>query len=277
MEKRRTRFASQPAGGRPAAGAGGAAAFQALAAALQGDRQASDRLAQRALALLPEYSPFFHSCMRLVAGMNALFAGQDAAAVMALHDTIVFGDAAGDVMNAVLARCYLAQLLILQGRLHAAFALYQRAAAASGDEPISGLPLLGLGLLYYDWNDLAHADASITAGLERVAAWSELPVAQGTLLLARIKRLRQAEAAAESLEQRAEALALHAVGMAPVQRALALYLLRHALWEGALAAAEYPAARAGLPTAYQARLLPVLERYGVHLPLIHISEPTRPY
>ncbi|MFO7633859.1 MAG: hypothetical protein R6W76_15045, partial [Caldilinea sp.] len=226
--------------------AGAAAAFQALAATLRGDKLTSDRLAQRALALLPEHSPFFRSCVSLVSGVNSLFAGEDRAAMNALHDTILLSDPDGDVMNAAMARCYLGQLCILQGRLNDAHGLYEQALAESQYEPIGGLPLLGLGLLQYDWNDLAQADMLITSGLERVREWSELPVAQGALLLARIKTLMGDSASAHKLERCTESMLAHCPDMAPVYRALQLYLMHYALWKNDLSAAEYYADNAGL-------------------------------
>lgn len=224
---------------------GAAAAFQALAATLHGQNQTSNRLLQRALTLLPEHSPFFRGCVNLVSGMNHLFAGNDAAAVDALQQTIQLADAAGDQMNAVLARCYLAQLWILRGQMTAAATLYE-AAARNKEEPVNGLALLGLGLVHYDWNDLMHAERLLTSGLDQVAAWSEIPLAQGALQLARIKVLTGDDAAAQALVQRAEALTARCIDMPPVHRALELYLMRHALWLGDLDAAEYHAAGAGL-------------------------------
>ena len=238
----RAAFAAHPGGGA----GGGAATFQAMLATFQGENQVSDRLARHALSLLPAQSPFFRSCVSLVTGMNHLFAGNDAAGEAALQETILLSDPAGDVMNAVLARCYLAELYTLRGRLRAAQMLYEQALAQSRDEPIGGLALMGLALLYYDWNDLERADALGATGLERVAAWSDLPVAQGALLQARIKHLTGERAAATQLERRVDAALSSHAEMTPVHRSLRLYQMRHALWKGDLTAADLCAAAAGL-------------------------------
>ncbi len=238
----RAAFAAHPGGGA----GGGAAAFQAMLATFQGENQASDRLARRALSLLPAQSPFFRSCVSLVTGMNHLFAGNDMAGEAALQETVLLSDPAGDIMNAVLARCYLAELYMLRGRLRGAQMLYEQALAQSRDEPIGGLALMGLALLYYDWNDLARADALGTTGLERVAAWSDLPVAQGALLLARIKHLTGERAAAVLLERRVDAALSSHAELTPVHRSLRLYQMRYALWKGDLTAADLCAAAAGL-------------------------------
>lgn len=227
--------------------AGAAVAFQALAATLHGHNRTSDLLAHRALALLPVQSPFFRNCVTLVTGMNQLFAGHDDAATVALHDAIVQGERNGDLLNVVLARCYLAQLAIIQGRMQAAVILYEEAATQSKDEPISGLAHLGLALVHYDWNNLTRAALLLETGLRRVAAWSEMPEVQGMLLLARVQRLLGDLDAAHMLEHRAAAGALLVTHMAPVQRALLLYLMRHAAWQGNRAAVEFYAAKAGLP------------------------------
>lgn len=235
-------FAAHPGGGA----GGGAVTFQAMLATFQGQSQASDRLAQRALALLPEQSPFFRSCVSLVTGMNHLFAGEDAAAEVALHETIASSDPAGDVMNAVLSRCYLAELNTLRGRLRTAQMLYEQALVQSREEPIGGLALMGLGRLYYDWNDLERAGALLTTGLEKIAAWSDLPVAQGALLLARVKHLMGDGEAAGQLEHRVDvALAGHEE-LTPVHRSLRLYRMRYALWRGDLPTADLHATVAGL-------------------------------
>ena len=238
----RAAFAAHPGGGA----GGGAVTFQAMLATFQGQSQASDRLAQRALALLPEQSPFFRSCVSLVTGMNHLFAGEDAAAEVALHETIASSDPAGDVMNAVLSRCYLAELNTLRGRLRTAQMLYEQALVQSREEPIGGLALMGLGRLYYDWNDLERAGALLTTGLEKIAAWSDLPVAQGALLLARVKHLMGDGEAAGQLEHRVDvALAGHEE-LTPVHRSLRLYRMRYALWRGDLPTADLHATVAGL-------------------------------
>lgn len=238
----RAAFVAHPAGGA----GGGAVTFQAMLATFQGQSQASDRLAQRALALLPEQSPFFRSCVSLVTGMNHLFAGADAAAEVALYETVASSDPAGDVMNAVLSRCYLAELNTLRGRLRTAQMLYEQALVQSRDEPIGGLALMGLGRLYYDWNDLARAGALLTTGLEKVAAWSDLPLAQGALLLARVKHLTGDGEAASQLVHRVDvALAGHEE-LTPVHRSLRLYRMRYALWRGDLLTADLHAAVAGL-------------------------------
>ena len=238
----RAAFAAHPVGGT----GGGAAAFQAMLATLQGQRQTSDRLAQRALSLLPEQSPFFRSCVSLVTGMNHLFSGNDTAAEAALHETIASSDPSGDIMNAVLSRCYLAELNLLRGRLRTTQMLYEQALMRSQEEPIGGLALMGLGRLYYDWNDLVRAEALLTTGLEKVSDWNDRPVTQGTLLLARIKYLTGERAAALQLEQRVDAtLASHAE-MTMVHRSLRLYRMRHALWRGDLPTADLHAALAGI-------------------------------
>ena len=234
-------------GKHPTGGTGGAAsAFQALLATLQGKNQDSDRLAHRALALLPGHSPFFRGCVSLIAGMNQLFAGEDAAATASLHETIQLADSGGDIMNAVLARCYLGELRILQGRLHTARELYEQALADGKDEPIGGLPLMGLGLLHYDWNNLAHADALTSSALERIAAWSELPIAQGALILARIKELTGDPDSARELERGIDEVAMRCTSMTPLHRSIHLYRMRHALWKQDLARAEHHAELAGL-------------------------------
>ncbi len=238
----RAAFAAHPAGGT----GGGAAAFQAMLATLQGQSQTSDRLAQRALALLPEQSPFFRSCISLVTGMNHLFAGDDPAAEAALHETIASSDPAGDIMNAVLSRCYLAELNILRGRPRTAQMLYEQALTQSRREPIGGLALMGLGRLYYDWNDLARAGALLSAGLEQVSAWSDRLVVQGVLLLARVEHLAGEREAALRLEQRVDALLASHVEMTPVHRSLRLYRMRHALWQGDVPTADLHAALAGI-------------------------------
>ena len=234
-------------GRHPTGESGGAATmFQALLATLQGENRVSNRLAQRALALLPDHSPFFRGCIKLIAGMNQLYAGEDATARTSLYNTILLADSGGDIMNAVLARCYLGELSILQGRLQAAHMLYEQALADSENEPIGGLPLMGLGLLHYDWNNLVYADELTSRALERIAAWSELPIAQGALILARIKELTGDPDAARELEMRIDEVAMRCTGMTQIHRSIHLYRMRHALWKRDLATAEYHAGLAGL-------------------------------
>jgi LuxR family maltose regulon positive regulatory protein len=166
----------------------------------RGDLSRCIVLAQQALALLPE----------------AARIPRTAAAAFAAHAFMVTGDvrpaserqvaavvpaarAAGNRFVVLRGLTLMAQLQILQGRLHAAAATYRQAAQLA-PEP-GGLQRLigsaayyfGLGDLHREWNDLAAAEEYLAGGMERILA-DVTPNAQyfelGSIALARLQHAR---------------------------------------------------------------------------------------
>jgi LuxR family maltose regulon positive regulatory protein len=166
--------------------------FRAVIAAYQGDTRQSAALSQRALELLPEGSLFLRSLVAGILGLSHLYSGDIVAATQALDEAARTSQQAGNLMNAVLALCHLAELSTLQGRLYAAKARYEQARELAVDGhgrplPIAGMALIGLGQLLLEWNDLEAATRHLMEGTELTRKWGEAGAIRGYVYLARAK------------------------------------------------------------------------------------------
>jgi LuxR family maltose regulon positive regulatory protein len=172
--------------------AGYVAMVRALIAAYQVDAHRSVELSQRALDLLPEDNLFSRSNIAGYLGLAHLCSGDIEAAEQALGESIRMAKEAGNLTAAVLARCHLAEVRIVQGRLFDAQSFYRHALELSADGngrplPVAGLALMGLGWLLYQWNDLEDASRSLAEGIDLVHRWSETGASQGYRTLAYVK------------------------------------------------------------------------------------------
>ena len=148
------------------------ACLQTYLAQIKSDIPQVIELAQRALALLEEEDP--HG-LRGAALSNLASAQMDIgdipAATRTLRELARLGQAGGHPISAVSALSNLAWLEHLQGKAREAIALCQQALGLCVDARGNPLPLAGqarvaLGLIYYDLNELAHAQEHLVQGLE---------------------------------------------------------------------------------------------------------------
>jgi LuxR family maltose regulon positive regulatory protein len=104
----------------------------------------------------------------LFLGHAHFYAGNTDKAEQVLIDTVHTTQAIGHYSACLNARHYLAQLRVLQGRLHEASEIYEQATLFAGEQgtPIySGTEYAGLGDLKREWNQLEAAAAEIQRGL----------------------------------------------------------------------------------------------------------------
>ncbi|UCH10166.1 MAG: LuxR family transcriptional regulator [Fidelibacterota bacterium] len=170
---------------------GAVSLFRAMVMAYQGERDQSAALANQALELLPDVNLFFRSMAAGILGLNAFYSGDVAAATEALEKAAHISEQAGNLMNAVLAICHLAEVAWIQGQLHHAKALYLRALSLGTDKhgqrrPIAGIALIGLGGLKLERNDLGSAKQQTGEGIELAKKWGNIGALNGHLTLARI-------------------------------------------------------------------------------------------
>jgi len=170
---------------------GAVSLFRSIVTAYQGDRRQSAELAHQALELLPEENLFFRSMAAGIIGLNTFYSGDLKAATQALEYAARISEQAGNLMNAVLAVCHLAELAWLQGQLRQAEALYLRALKLGTDEqgrlrPIAGIALIGQGGLQWERNDLTSASRKVAEGIKLTKKWGETGAITGHLNLARI-------------------------------------------------------------------------------------------
>jgi LuxR family maltose regulon positive regulatory protein len=206
--------------------AGEVTAFRALIAAYRGEREQSSELSRKALELLPDDSLFFRSFVAGFLGLAHLYSGDVEPATRAFEEAVRVSRKTGNLTISVLARCHLAELAMLQGRLHEAKELYRQALeVASSDRgelrPIAGVALIGLGRLAVEWYDLDAAARYLTEGIERVERWGEAGAISGHASLARVRQAKgdeqgalEAIRAARRLAERFDAMEVDDVSVA---------------------------------------------------------------
>jgi LuxR family maltose regulon positive regulatory protein len=185
---------------------GQVAVFRALIAVYQGDSGRSVEWAQRALELLPEDSLFLKSLVVGLLSLNYMYSGDFEAARQALYEAARVSREAGNLLNTVLATCHLAEVSIVEGRLHEARAFYDQALELAVDgqgrpRPIAGMALMGLGALLQEWNDLEGAARRLEEGIQLTKQWGEAGAIQGYLYLALVRQAQGDRAGAHEAVQ----------------------------------------------------------------------------
>jgi LuxR family maltose regulon positive regulatory protein len=216
--------------------------FHALVAALQGQTRESAALAQQALERLPETSLFLRSLVVGILGLARLHSGDIAAASQTLEEAARVSRQAGNVMNAVLALCHLAELCYLSGRLHEARARYEEALALAVDRqgrplPVAGMALIGLGQLWIEWNDLETAVRQLEEGLELISKWGEAGMSRGYTYLARARQALGDQEGACAAIRKAQQLAVRFDATQTDDITVALYQAQLSLAQGDVEAA----------------------------------------
>jgi LuxR family maltose regulon positive regulatory protein len=194
------------------AAAGAMAAFRALVAIFQADERQSAERVRLALELLPEESLFLRTLVAGFLSLNYFLCPDVATARQALEEAARIGEQAGNLMMTVLAQCHLAELSLMQGRLHEARASYEQALDLATDEqgkrqPIAGMPLMGLGYLFWEWNDLESASHHAMEGIELTRMWAEMASMQGYIPLAYVRQAQGDMGGARQAIQKARQLA----------------------------------------------------------------------
>ncbi len=186
--------------------------LQSMIAAYQGETEQSAALSRQALQTLPPDSLFLRSLAAGLYGLAQLYGGEIKAATQALNEALKISQQVGNRLNAVLALSHLAELALLQGRLHQAQGLYQQALDQATDDrgralPIAGLALIGLGQLAYEWDELETAEQQISQGIELIKQAQKPGAIRGYIYLARLKQARGDKTGAHEAMQRAQRLA----------------------------------------------------------------------
>jgi LuxR family maltose regulon positive regulatory protein len=192
--------------------AGHVAAFRALIAAYRGDMRACAELSQQALELLPKESLFFRSFVTGYLGLASLYGGDVRTATSAFSVAASESRRVGNLMNAVLALCHLAELSALQGQLRRARHYCDQALESAVDaqgrrQPIAGLALIGVGRLLAEQNELDAAQRYLLDGIELINRWGEAGAISGYIVLAQVRQAKGDAAGAREAMQKAQRLA----------------------------------------------------------------------
>ncbi len=163
-------------------------------ARFRGDTSSAIGLSQQALERLPAGRHLLRGVALLNLGHAYLLQGNGGAANEALIEAAVVGRAVAHHAAYLSALHYLAQLHVLQGRLHQAAASYrqaQQSLAEYNEQSFSGVERIGMGDLLREWNDLEAASREIHEGLQLAESGGDFTfVRDGYIAGARVEQAR---------------------------------------------------------------------------------------
>jgi len=198
----------------PDAASGQTDAVRAVIAVSQGRIDAVPALTERALETLTEDDGFWYSVAQWLRDVLQVSGddphAEDAAPLRRLVRTQLDSQ---NVLLAVIGLSNLGELRFKQGRLREAEEVFTRALDRATDVggqrlPIAGEPLIWLGELARERNDLPAAEGYLVEGIERVCEWGPVAAMDGYLALARLRHAQgDAAGAIEAIEE-AERLAV---------------------------------------------------------------------
>jgi LuxR family maltose regulon positive regulatory protein len=189
------------------------APMRALIAMFQGRVPDALELSRRALEELPDDDLFLRSVAAWSLSLSRLAEGDLAAGRKALEELVVMSQEMGNVVVAAMALCSLAAFHKRQGRLREAKALYERALELATDDrghrlPVVSEPLMGLGEIWREWNELELAARNITEGIEWTKQWAETSALDGYMSLARLEQAKGDVDSAHEAIRKAQQLAV---------------------------------------------------------------------
>ncbi len=189
------------------------APLRALLALYRGQIPRAAELSSQALERLSEDDLFLRNLATWILGLSHLVDGDLAASTHALDQVARMSHRAGNVMIAVMVLCNIAELRMQQGRLYQAKDIYQQALEWATDEqghllPIAGEALMGLGRLFYQWNDLEAAARYLIEGIELTGRWGEAGAMDGYISQAYVRQAQGDVDGAREAIQKAQQLAL---------------------------------------------------------------------
>ena len=168
------------------------AGLQALLALFQGNISRVGELSEIALEKLAPEHAYLRGFAQWLSGLARLLSGEWEAGHQDLDQLVRLSKATGNVMLAVMVMCNLAEIFVIQGKLHKASATYHQALRIAVDKqgkplPIAGEAWIGLGEIHREWNDLEIAENSLLRGIEESQKWSETGIFEGYIFLAYVK------------------------------------------------------------------------------------------
>jgi len=193
-----------------------AATLRAYVAIFRGQTPRAVELSRQALEQLPEDELLLRSLANWDLGTSYLMSGDMKAGIRVLGEAIKMSQESGNAMVSVMTLCNMAELQMSQGQLEEAREGFQRALelARDGSEdqgrllPIAGMPLICLGELWRERNDLEAATRYLTEGIELIGRWGEVGAMDGYIALARVKQAQGDPQAANEMLEKARQLAV---------------------------------------------------------------------
>ncbi len=149
-------------------------AIRALIAVLRGDTPGAIQLARQALDSLPADDLFLRGLVALNLGLAYDAQGDMAPASLAYSQAQAIGQASGNDLVSLMSESQLADIKLLQSKLHEAAAMYRQIiqSAESGKQlSIATMAYISMGRLLYEWGDLDAATRHLTTAIELSQQW----------------------------------------------------------------------------------------------------------
>ncbi len=133
----------------------------------QGERTQAFAATRRALDLLPEDEKYWRGICLLHVAVDEFLAGRLIAAQQAVLEARALCQATGQPYGVRAATHILADIWVLQGKLHQAPPLYRQVMAEAGDDLADySQSLVALAVLSLEWNDLKTAQQQIEQAID---------------------------------------------------------------------------------------------------------------
>jgi LuxR family transcriptional regulator, maltose regulon positive regulatory protein len=189
-------------------------AIRAFIARFKESYQHTIDISHEALQYLPEKDLTVRSALLANLGITYLKTGDMDSAQRYLQECSMIGIQPESNLYATLTSIsYLAEIQINQGNLHEAANIFQKAIQLGNERgwghplPATGYAYVGLGQLFYEWNDLNKALSYVVEGIKLGEQTKENTILlKGHLLLARLRQAQGDSRAARELIKRAEAI-----------------------------------------------------------------------
>lgn len=183
----------------------------AMLASMQGNIPAGLQQTQAALDIMPPDSILFRSILVDNLGILHLLHGNDRQALEAFQEAYEIGRKTENALIAVGALSNTAGLYLARGKLCDAKHHFERALKESKFSPdrylpIASKPMIGLGDLLREQNDIENAEAYLTRGIELAQLYGEIGSIMGYLSLARIREAQYNLEAADKIMEEAQRL-----------------------------------------------------------------------
>ncbi len=146
----------------------GVDSLRSMIARCRGNTVDAIALSQRALEQIPKEDVRAYGRALFYHGLAHFYAGNLDEAHQVLMEAVQFNQTSGHFAAYLCSSHHLARISIIQGHLHNAEAIYQRAIEFIDDqqqEIFVGIEKIGMGALYHEWNELGIASSYIEAGM----------------------------------------------------------------------------------------------------------------
>lgn len=191
-------------------------ATRALVAVLKGDTPGAIQLARQALDNLPEDDLFLRGLVAMNLGLAYDAQGDMAQASQVYSQAQAIGQASGNDLVSLMSASQLADIKVLQGKLHEAAAMYRQIiqSAESGKQlSIASMAYISMGRLLYEWGELDDATHHLSTAIELSQQWKSADMPATCLVhLAHIRQAQgDAKGARDLLGQAEQALQGHII------------------------------------------------------------------